>query len=254
MQRRSNRVGLSRVRRELLLLLIVAACRDLINDTPVESVRSSLSIYGGNNQVGFDTLSKLGSPLAVRVTSDNAGIAGARVQWRVVAGDGEFTSFPTGSPLTDNATTTDANGIAAVYFRPRALGTNTVSASVSGVTPVVFNSTMDPKLRPPDVLINAGPLFDCTGGLDPTRYWLATISDTLLSASVGQRVGIRYASYLSPVCTVQFKSTAVPAGGTPFDSGIIHAGDRFDFTPNVAGKWTFVDAINGGTGTLTVKP
>jgi hypothetical protein len=233
------------------MLLLVAACRDATN----EPVRSSLSIYGGNNQLGFDTLSNLGSPLAVLVTEDNRAIAGVRVQWKVVVGDGELTIFPTGSPLADDATTTDVNGIASVYFRPRSLGTNTVTASVSGATPVEFHAITNPTLRPPDVLITAGPVFDCTGGLDPTKYWLGSNArDTLLSASVGQRVGIRYAPYLLPACTAQFKSSAVPVGGTPFDSGIIHPGDTFEFKPNAAGKWTFVDAINGGAGTLTVTP
>jgi hypothetical protein len=71
---------------------------------------------------------------------------------------------------------------------------------------------------------------------------------------VGQRVGIHYADYLLPACTARFKSTAVPAGGKPFDSGVIHAGDTFTFQPNVAGAWTFIDELNGGTGTLMVKP
>jgi hypothetical protein len=137
------------------------------------------------------------------------------------------------------------------------LGSNTVTASVSGATTVEFHAITNPALRPPDLpfIITAGPVFDCTGGSDSTRYWLGTaVRDTVLVASVDERVGIRYAPYLPTVCAAQFKSTAVPAGGTPFDSGIIHAGDTFVFTPNAVGRWTLVDAFNGGTGTLTVTP
>ena len=204
--------------------------------------------------MAFDTLSHLGSPLAVRVTRDSRAMVGVRVQWSVVAGAGELTSSPTGSPLADNASITGPDGVTAVFFRPRSLGTNTVAASVDGATPVQFRAVMDPFLIPPQVLIEAGPVFDCTGGYDPTRYWNATARDTVLSAAVGQRVGLFYAPYLLPVCTAQFKSTAVPPGATPFDSGVIHAGDTFVFKPDVAGTWTFVDAINGGTGKLTVVP
>ena len=143
MRRRSSRACVSRVRPELLLLLLlVGACRDASE----EPVQSSLSIYGGNNQTGFDTLSNLGSPLAVRVTGDGHAMAYVRVQWKVVVGAGAFTSFPTGSPLVDNTTSTDINGIAAVYFRLRSLGTNTVTASVSGATPVEFHAIANPTL------------------------------------------------------------------------------------------------------------
>jgi hypothetical protein len=75
-----------------------------------------------------------------------------------------------------------------------------------------------------------------------------------LSAVVGTRVGIHYADYLLPVCTARFKSTSVPAGGTPFDSGVIHAGDTFEFKPDAVGNWNFTDVINGGSGTLIVRP
>jgi hypothetical protein len=241
------------LRQTLLVLLLVSACRDATKST--QPVQSSLIIYGGNNQLGFDTVSTLAAPLAVRLTSGDRAAVGVRVQWQVVGGAGEFTSFPDGLPIAGNATNTGPDGVTAVFFRPRSLGTNTITASVTGATPAEFHTVTNPVLLPPDVLINAGPLFDCTGGLDPTKYWLGSDTrDTVLSARVGQRVGVRYAPYLLPVCTARFKTTAVPLGGTPFDSGIIHAGDTFEFKPDVAGAWTFVDPINGGSGTLTVKP
>jgi len=49
------------------------------------------------------------------------------------------------------------------------------------------------------------------------------------------------------------KSTVVPDGGQPFDSGIVRPGDPFVFTPRVAGTWELTDVINGGTGKLIVR-
>ena len=98
----------------------------------------------------------------------------------------------------------------------------------SGAKSVEFRTVTNPALRPPDVIITGGPFFDCTGGADPTRYWTGsgTRRDTILSAVVADRVGIRY----------------------------IHAGDTFEFNPDAVGNWTFTDAINGGSATLIVKP
>jgi hypothetical protein len=240
----------------ILLLFLLVGCHDA---TRVASpIPPRLSIYGGNNQVAFDTISRLHVPFSVRVVdADGRPVPAIRVQWRVIAGSGELTAYPGGERLTDNITATGSDGVAAVSFRSRSLGNGIVSASVTGAASVEFHIVTDPTLAPPDVIITGGPFFDCTGGTDPTRYWVSSgsgIRDTVLSAVVGDRVGIRYADYLLPVCTARFKSTSVPAGGTPFDSGVIHAGDMFEFKPDAVGNWTFTDAINGGSGTLIVRP
>jgi len=238
----------------ILLLFLLVGCHDA---TRIGSpIQPRLSIYGGNNQVAFDTIARLRVPLAVRaVDADGRPLPAIRIQWRVIAGSGELTAYPFGERLIDNTTTTGSDGVAAVSFRSRSLGSGIVSASVTGAAPVEFHTVTDPALEPPAVIITGGPFFDCTGGADPTRYWVGTPAvDTVLSAVVGTRVGIRYADYLSYACTARFKSTSVPAGGTPFDSGVIHAGDTFEFKPDVVGNWTFTDVINGGSGTLIVRP
>ena len=239
----------------ILLLFLLAGCHDATRSaSPIQPL---LSIYGGNNQVAFDTIARLRVPFAVRaVDADGRPLPAVRIQWRVIAGSGELTAYPGGERLTDNTTTTGSDGVAAVSFRSRSLGSGIVSASATGAAPVEFHTVTDPALEPPAVIITGGPLFDCTGGADPTRYWVGTppAVDTVLSAVAGTRVGLRYADYLSYACTARFKSTSVPAGGTPFDSGVIHAGDMFEFKPDAVGTWTFTDAINGGSGTLIVRP
>ena len=255
MRRRLGRIGRNRAPRGVLLLFLLAGCRDATSTA--SPLQSRLVMYDGNNQVAFDTITHLRFPLSVRaVDSDGRPLAGIRVQWRVVAGSGELTGFPGGERLTDNTTATGVDGVAAVSFRSTSLGSGIVSAAMTGAAPVEFHTVTNPALRPPDVIITGGPFFDCTGGADSTRYWTGsgTTRDTVLSAVVGDRVGIRYADYLLPVCTARFKSTSVPVGGTPFDSGVLHAGDTFQFTPDAVGTWKFVDAINGGSGALIVRP
>jgi hypothetical protein len=51
-------------------------------------------------------------------------------------------------------------------------------------------------------------------------------------------------------CLAVLGSASVPAGGVTFDE-TMNAGDRFQFVPNVAGVWEYVDAMNGGTARLT---
>lgn len=41
-------------------------------------------------------------------------------------------------------------------------------------------------------------------------------------------------------------STSVPAGGVAFDSGLLGNGDRFEFTPQVAGTWVYFCEVHPG--------
>jgi len=162
----------------ILLLFLLVGCHDA---TRVASpIQPLLSIYGGNNQVAFDTTSSLRVPFSVRVVdADGRPVPAIRVEWRVIGGSGELTAYPGGELLT------------------------------------------------------------LTRSCQPSQE---------------RESAFQYADYLSYACAARFKSTSVPPGGTPFDSGVIHAGDTFEFKPDAVGNWTFTDAINGGSGTLIVRP
>jgi plastocyanin len=41
-------------------------------------------------------------------------------------------------------------------------------------------------------------------------------------------------------------STSVPQGGAAFDSGLLGNGDRFEFTPQVAGTWVYFCEVHPG--------
>lgn len=51
-------------------------------------------------------------------------------------------------------------------------------------------------------------------------------------------------------CMARLRSATVPPGGMTFDE-TMNARDRFQFVPNVAGVWEYVDAMNGGSARLT---
>jgi plastocyanin len=48
-------------------------------------------------------------------------------------------------------------------------------------------------------------------------------------------------------------ATSAPPGGTLFDSGPLARDAVFQFVPDIAGTWEYVDTIGGSTGTLTVQ-
>ena len=83
----------------ILLLFLLVGCHDA---TRVASpIQPLLSIYGGNNQVAFDTIARLRVPLAVRaVDADGRPLPAIRIQWRVIAGSGELTAYRGGELLT----------------------------------------------------------------------------------------------------------------------------------------------------------
>jgi hypothetical protein len=48
-------------------------------------------------------------------------------------------------------------------------------------------------------------------------------------------------------------STSTPSGGMAFDSGDLTSLETFQFVPNVAGTWNFVDEVSGAEGSLTAS-
>src|SRR3954471_6330387 len=141
--------------RDLGLLLTIAACGGATSEatgTPATNV----TVWAGNNQVGFDTVAHLNVPFEARVVdSDGHPRSGVRITWKVTSGAGTLASYPLDVPLTDATTPTGTDGIASVLFRPRVLGLSVVTASAAGTAnpPAECRVLTYPAPDRPDVLI-----------------------------------------------------------------------------------------------------
>jgi len=230
------------------LVACVAACgQAAVPSAPLPpEVLPLLAIVSGNSQAG--TLGEvLAQPLVVRVTdAAGAGVAGVSVRWTAIAGAGEF-----GSPTP--ATQTAADGMALISFRPT--GTSnvtgvTVTATGDGLkgSPLLFTFHVLPPDVPAEVLIPFGPVFDCTGGADPSIF--VGPQGTI---PVGALVVWEYAPGLSGLCAARLRSISVPPGASSFESGPIAPGERFGAILGVAGDWVVRDVMYGGAVTLRVR-
>jgi hypothetical protein len=207
-----------------------------------------VALVSGNNQEVRDG-SRFSEPMTVRVTrAGGLPAAAVEVSWRVELGSGEFHSFPEDQPVTVAVSVTDADGIARIYFFPTVLGQSVLTASAPTVTSSTATFLVNDR---PRFEILFGPMFDCTPFTDPSRFSLDNSPD--MQAVVNAPVSLGYYSGLDGTCTARVKTTSVPDGGESFDTGILHSGQTFVFTPHVAGTWEFTDLINGGTGLLIVR-
>jgi hypothetical protein len=225
--------------------LLISACG---HDAAAPEVGPRIAVVSGNNQEARDG-SRLGAPLTVRVTrSGSAAASGVEVRWDVARGSGEFHRVPDDQRVSPAISTTDADGIARIYFFPTVLGQSEVVASAAAVTPAAARFFVNDR---PRFEIVFGPLFDCTPFNDPSRFSLNNSSEMIAQVDVPVSVG--YFRGLAAECTARVKTTSVPDGGEPFDTGVLHPGETFVFTPHVAGTWEFTDVINGGSGFLIVR-
>ena len=230
-----------RALRVLLVLATLTAC----DRAPTALTPTRITVLEGNN-----TIATAGSwiTMSARVTDNSDhGVPNVPVHWQVSSGAGEF-SVDRSAPTSQLSTVTRADGITSVLVRLTAVGTSVVTASIGGPqgAPVNFTTTV---IQPADVVIRFGPLFDCP---EPSMYTVAGKSVTNVVVSVGAKVEWVYGDWVHHTCTARITSSSVPAGGQPFDSGIMHPGGFFQFVFNAPGTWHFTDALNGGTGTVTV--
>jgi hypothetical protein len=238
--------------RGLMLIgcLMLAAC----DNGPTAPVANQITIAGGDNQVGVPS-AWFPNPLAVRVTgAGNRGVPNVKVYWQIASGVGSLGSFPLAQPLTQSFTFTDADGVARVFVQLPVIGTSLVAASIAELPDraVAFTATVRAPVQAPALVFSFGPMFDCTPFTDPSIFGVTSgASDGTIP--VGAKVEWTYAPWLSGSCRARITSISVPPGGEPFDSGIISAGESFQFVPRVAGTWEYVDALNGGRGTFTAK-
>jgi len=119
-------------RRVLTLLVVVCACSSDGGGGPPGPTVSSLTVNGGNNQIG-PAGAALGTSLSViaRDASSNP-VAGATVTWSAATGGGS---------VTPASSLTDASGIATTSrtLGPNA-GTQTTTASAGAATPANFSA------------------------------------------------------------------------------------------------------------------
>ena len=224
--------------------LALVACGQEAATKPVDDP-PRIVVSEGNAQTGH-LETTLPSPLIVRVAdATNRGVPNVSIDWRVTSGAAELLSVPDGAV----GAVTDAAGRAAVLLRPTSLGAITVTASIASLpgAPATFTAF---ALRKPDAEILMAPGFDCGDA--------STFTGPDGSNDVTVRVGdVVEWVYTVPglsywPCTARLRSTTVPPGGASFDT-FMNLQDHFQFVPDVVGTWTFIDATNGGRGTLTVQ-
>jgi hypothetical protein len=181
-------------------------------------------------------------PLVVRADDGTRGTPNVPIEWRIASGAGELVSDRDGGPIT----VTNASGRASMFLRPTAPGTITVTAS-SPVVPGMVAGFNAFALAQPGVVIRIVPGFDCG---DPSTFKGPDDSSDV-TVPVGMVVEWVYADKAAfwP-CSANIQSTQVPTGGAPLGA-TLGANERFQFVPNVAGTWVYVDAENGGRATLT---
>lgn len=182
------------------------------------STAAAISAVSGSAQSG-KTLEALGSPFVVRVTDDGgAAVSGVTVSWSVTSGDGT---------LSTSTSSTDASGEASVTYTPGvALGPSTIIATVSGVS-----QTAEFTIQTTIALVKMqGIAFVSPQGGDALTVPVGTTVEWVNLDGVSHTV----------------TSTDVPAGGPSFDSGLMSRDDRFRFTPESEGTWTYFCEVHPG--------
>jgi len=224
-------------------LLALAACG---HDAPTTAIAEArIIVVSGNGQSGIVD-STLPVAFVVELTDGTGhGIPNAVLDWQVTSGAGDLLRVTGKAPFT----TTDAFGRAAVLLRPTKLGPVTVTASAPALPGAKATFSAFGR-RVPDVVVDIVPGFDCG---DPSSFEGPDGSSTV-TVRVGEVVEWVYAKLVTSAwgCTARLRSPVVPPGGSTVDAPL-SAGDRFQFMPDVAGTWVFVDANNGGRGTVTVR-
>jgi hypothetical protein len=200
---------------------------------------------GGNGQMAYaDTI--LPKAFVVQVKGpDNKGVAGVPVEWRITSGAGELL------PAHDSVliAATDASGLSSVTVRPSTLGLFTVNASTPASPGVGITFSASIRQRP-DVVIRIQPGFDCG---DPSTF-VGPDSTSDVNVAVGALIEWTYpvSGFGGYTCTARLRTLTTPVGGTTFDQ-LLPINEVFQFRVDAVGVWTYSDALNGGTGSLTVR-
>ncbi len=197
---------------------------------PASGEAQSLFLVSGDGQNG-KTLTPVGEPLTVRaLDAQGSGVAGISVSFAATVGGGEF---------SQSSKITDADGLASVELTlGPALGSNVVTASVSGLegSPVTF--TADATVLVIDVTNLA---FVAPDGSDAV---LVAVGDT-----------IEWVNRDNVPHTVT--ANLAPNGGVNLlDSGILALSNTFRFVPGESGVFEYFCQVHPRTmfgATITVQ-
>lgn len=196
---------------------------------------------------------ELSEPLGVRV-SDAAGqgLPGVAVYWIAVGGPDVICAVDRKRCGTQRLTvTTNTDGVAHVWYRPRLLGAGAVTA----LAPAVPQGQVSFDFEAIGVLIRLAPRYAGCGTWHSPVNILGPDDSHEVTIPAGTFIEWEHDGelwYPEDTCVARIISRVVPEGGLPFESGDMAFGDRFRFTPNVAGTWMFQELITGSFGTITV--
>jgi hypothetical protein len=197
-----------------------------------------MEVISGGGQQGL-TAEFLGEPLVIRVSDlEGRPLPNLAVKWSIGSGAGEF---GVGEGCTDSCkfTRSDAAGLASITFEPWSPGQSRVVAEIPAAqgSPAFFEVSATGL---PSVIIRFGPEHWCED--EPSNFQLP-----VTSMPVGTLV-----IFENPTCWSLVRSTNVPPGATPFDSGILKPGERYAITVDKPGLWAFEDVWSGGRAQFTV--
>ena len=169
-------------------------------------------------------------------------VPGATVRWTsAVSGVGQVCA-KRGEECRDGPLdlASDGEGLSQAWYRPLTFPGQTVTASLVGVThPVVpFIVEVQGYL----VQLDRG---GCGPG-DPASFRVPDGTTDALTTSLGATIVWELRS--SGTCGARIKSTSVPRGGTPFESGDLSTGERFRWHPDAYGEWVYQDLVSGVVG------
>ena len=201
---------------------------------------ATLTIVSGDGQERAAAYAMIDGEAFVAQVTDGEGnqVSHVPVTWSVASGEGRLvTWFPQCSEAPVTRTGNYGDGATFMEFVPTVVGTSTVSAAVAGVPPVTF--TVDATR----LVIYFG--FDPWLG---KSYFAGPKYSSDVTVPVGAVVEFRN---FNPAARI--RSTVTPLDGVSLDSGPLSEGERFQFVPEVAGTWEFVDENSGATGSLTAQ-
>lgn len=230
----------------LALALTALACGEGSLE-PVGPTPTAIAIVSGDAQEA-KAGEWLERPFVARVTDAGGdGVEGQLVGWKITSGEGILGRFPAGTPIPvvrTLYTPTDSDGRARAFFRPHAVGSSTVIASVRTSAGHMVGS---PAVFETDVTVLVIELgyssWDCWDS--PAFFGPGSDCDNV---RVPVATTIEWVNRLSGRASITSVST--PMGGESFDSGVLLNGDRFEFVPRVPGTWEYRDRVSRVTGTL----